>query len=137
MEQITCPICDRVFNRPSNYRQPNCMPCATLATSGMSPEEICLAKADRTRSVKEHDRLQLVAQKHRLNQEEFAKQNGIDQRRNNELRSLRSGLKEQKRIIAETISAKRSTKKVWRCSRCGDLLSVKRCLACELEIAHG
>jgi rubrerythrin len=103
----------------------------------MSPEEICLQRADKTRSKAEHQRLILVAQKHRLNQEEFAKENGIDQRRNNELRSLRSGLKEQKRIIAETISAKRSTKKVWRCSRCGDLLSVKRCLACELEIARG
>lgn len=136
MESI-CTICERTFNRSLSYRPTCCLSCDPLKQAGMSPEEICLQRADKTRSKAEYQRLVLVAQKHRLNQEEFAKQNGIDQRRNNELRSLRSGLKEQKRIIAETISAKRSTKRVWRCSRCGDLLAVKRCLACELEIARG
>jgi hypothetical protein len=126
MESI-CTICERTFNRSLSYRPTCCLSCDPLKQAGMSPEEICLQRADKTRSKAEHQRLILVAQKHRLNQEEFAKVNGIDQRRNNELRSLRSGLKEKRG---------RDGKKEWLCSRCRRTYEVKRCLACELEIAR-
>jgi antirestriction protein len=103
----------------------------------MMPDQVCEALMERTKDMTKIARLQRMAEEHRIERERFASEHLGSTRIEDQMRSLRQGYKERKQFIIERISNNRHQRKVFRCGRCGVLLGVKRCLACELEIASG
>jgi len=133
MDYRICACCERRFPSGSKYQSPNCSRCVPRLQSGEAPADICERQAEATRSVAEGRRLLEVASRHRMNQQAFEAGELRQNHRVEKLNALKDGLKPKLGPVRE-VSGRLKLKKTWRCGRCGTLLMVRRCLACELEI---
>jgi NAD-dependent SIR2 family protein deacetylase len=74
-------------------------------------------------------RLLKMAEQHRAERELFAAEHLGTTHIEDQMRALRAGYKEIRNAKGDLES--------WRCSSCGYKILIKRCIACELEIANG
>lgn len=129
-----CVCCKRPYQQRQAYKSRYCASCIPMISAGMSYVEVCEAKADKTQSTIEAQRLANVAAEHRAEQEANSQTDAVRIERMKQLEALKTGYKQRKQVIVERISTRKNTRTVYRCGRCGHLLSSRRCIACELEI---
>lgn len=130
-----CTCCERRFPNGARHQSQQCSRCVPRLQAGELPADICERQAEATRSVAEGRRLLEVASRHRMNQQAFEIGELDRNERVTKLNALKDGLKSNMKPVRE-VSGRLKLKKTWRCGRCGTLLMVRRCLACELEIVR-
>lgn len=131
-----CPCCGKQFPVHPNNRS-HCWSCEKKIAAGLTLAEICEQLANQTKSSIEASRLMDLSERHRLFERSMAEHDQRASRILREIDELRASLKTKKKKVYCTISGKQVEKQTWRCGRCGTVLSVKRCLACELKINEG
>lgn len=125
----TCECCGRKFPNRKSYQAAACSTCRPMLESGMLADQVCEALMERTKDMTKIARLQKMAEHHRIERERFASEHLGSTHIEDQMRALRAGYKEIRNAKGQLES--------WRCSSCGYKILIKRCIACELEIANG
>jgi hypothetical protein len=125
----TCECCGRKFPHRQSYQASACSTCRPMLESGMLPDQVCEALIERAKDMVKIARLQRMAEQHRQERELFAAEHLGTTHIEDQMRALRAGYKEIRNAKGDLES--------WRCSSCGYKILIKRCIACELEIANG
>jgi hypothetical protein len=125
----TCECCGRKFPHRQSYQASACSTCRPMLESGMLPDQVCEALIERAKDMVKIARLLKMAEQHRAERELFAAEHLGTTYIEDQMRALRAGYKEIRNAKGDLES--------WRCSSCGYKILIKRCIACELEIANG
>jgi rubrerythrin len=124
----TCECCGRNFPKSKSYESSACSTCRPMLESGMLPDQVCEALIERAKDMVKIARLLKMAEQHRAERELFAAEHLGTTYIEDQMRALRAGYKEIRNAKGDLES--------WRCSSCGYKILIKRCIACELEIAR-